>query len=128
MPREVRAVGGSRQARRAARQRRLLRRPRTGLVVFVVIASLGVGWQAASPIASALRRYPYISEVVGNAARVNWATDRSQSTGTATWGTVVNGQCTGPSTSVTARRLSITVGATPEYQWTAVLNFPSAGT
>jgi len=96
--------------------------------VFVVIASLGVGWQAASPIASALRRYPYISEVVGNAARVNWATDRSQSTGTATWGTVVNGQCTGTSNSVTASRVSITVGSTPEYQWTAVLNFPSAGT
>ncbi len=121
-------MGGSRQARRAARQRRLLRRSRTGLVVFVLIASLGVGWQAASPIASALRRYPYISEVVGSSATVNWATDRSQSTGTATWGTVVNGQCTGPSNSVTASRVSITVGTTPEYQWTAVLNFPSAGT
>ena len=121
-------MGGSRQARRAARQRRLVRRSRTGIVVFVVIASLGVGWQSASSYSSTLRRYPYVTEVVGNSATVNWATDRSQTTGTATWGAVVNGQCTGTSNSVTATRVSITVGSTSEYQWTAVLNFPSAGT
>ena len=79
-------------------------------------------------VSSALRRYPYVSEVVGNSATLNWATDRSQTTGTAKWGAVVNGQCSGTSNSVTATKVSITVGSTPEYQWPAVLNFPSTGT
>ena len=51
------------------------------VVVMTVVASLGGAWPSASAVASALRRYPYLSEVVGNAATVNWATDRSQTTG-----------------------------------------------
>ena len=88
------SVGRSRRAQRM-RKRRLVRRLRAGVVVFAVIAALGVGWQPASPVSSALRRYPYVSEVVGNSATLNWATDRSQTTGTAKWGAVVNGQCAG---------------------------------
>lgn len=116
-----------RRARQRARTRRLVRSSRLGVVVAIIAASLVVGWTSASPYASALKRYPYVTEVVGNSATVNWATDRSQTTGTVTWGAVVNGQCT-PSNSVTATRFSITVNGTPEYQWSAVLNFPSAGT
>ncbi len=82
---------------------------------------------SAATYASALKRYPYISEVVGNSARVNWATDRSQGTGAATWGTVTNGACT-PTNSVSATSVAITVGSTSEYQWTAALSFPGPGT
>jgi hypothetical protein len=75
---------------------------------------------------SALRRVPYTNEVVGTTATVSWATDRSQSTGSATWGPVVAGACT-PVNRVTATYASITVGSTSEYQWTAVLPFGAAG-
>ncbi len=79
------------------------------------------------PVSPALKRYPYLSEVVGNSATLNWGTDRSQTTGTATWGTVVNGACT-PSNSVPATRVAISVGSTSEYQWSAHLVFPGPGT
>ncbi len=79
------------------------------------------------PVSPALRRYPYLSEVVGNSATLNWGTDRSQTTATATWGTVANGTCT-PSNQVTATSTAITVGSTSEYQWTARLVFPGPGT
>ena len=108
---------------------RCVRAGRIGAVVFIAAASVAVSWPSvpASAYASALRRYPYVNEVVGNSATVSWASDRSQSTGTATWGAVTNGLCT-PSTSVTATRVAITVGSTSEYQWTAVLDFPGPGT
>ena len=94
-----------------------------------VLATIAIGWQSVSALGSvpALRRAPYTNEVVGNSATVSWATDRSQSTGTARWGVVSGGQCT-PSTTVTATRASITVGSASEYQWTAVLAFPGPGT
>ena len=63
-----------------------------------------------SAFTSALRRYPYLTDVVNSAdattgyATINWATDRSATTGAAVWGTVDGaGSCT-PSTSVTATR------------------------
>ncbi|MBF6557583.1 MAG: hypothetical protein IVW52_15775 [Acidimicrobiales bacterium] len=74
-----------------------------------------------------LKRYPYVSEMVGNSATVNWGTDRSQATSTATWGAVANGTCT-PSNDVSASKSSITVGTSSEYQWTADLTFPGPGT
>lgn len=100
---------------------------RAGLVVLTVVASLSIAWPPASAYSAALRRYPYVSEVVGSSATVNWATDRSQATGTATWGALSDGQCT-PSNSVSATRVSITVGSTSEYKWTVVLGFPGPGT
>ena len=68
-----------------------------------VLATIAIGWQSVSALGSvaALRRAPYTNEVVGNSATVSWATDRSQSTGTARWGVVSGGQCT-PSNTVTA--------------------------
>ncbi|MEA2459486.1 MAG: acid phosphatase type 7, partial [Thermoleophilaceae bacterium] len=97
--------------------------------MLVILATIAIAWQSVSALGSvaALRRAPYTNEVVGNSATVSWATDRSQSTGSAKWGVVSGGQCT-PSTTVTASRVSITVGSTSEYQWTAVLAFPGPGT
>ena len=110
------------------RERRMLSRCfRFGVAMLAVVGSLGVANSAATAVSPALRRYPYLSEVVGNSATVDWATDRSQTTGSATWGTVSGGQCT-PSNTVTATKVSITVGSTSEYQWTAVLNLPGSGT
>ncbi len=102
------------------------------LATVVLLGSFVVAAEAVHPAASqaassALRRYPYASEVVGNSATVNWATDRSQTTGDATWGAVTNGVCT-PSNSVPATSVAITVGSTAEYQWSARLAFPGPGT
>jgi hypothetical protein len=98
-------------------------------VLFTMAASAAVASPPGSAWAHspALTRYPYVSEVVGNSATVDWGTDRSQSSGTATWGAVTNGACT-PSNPVTAKMVAITVGTTNEYQWSAVLTFPGAGT
>lgn len=99
------------------------------VVVFgsVVVTAGTVNPATAQGAASALSRYPYASEIVGNSATINWATDRSQSTGSATWGAVNNGTCA-PSNRVAATRVSITVGSTSEYQWSARLTFPGPGT
>jgi len=98
-------------------------------VLVVLVAAVGVTWPSstASARSAALTRYPYVSEVVGNSATLDWGTDRSQSTGTATFGAVANGSCT-PSTPVTAKSVAITVGSTLEYQWSAALAFPAPGT
>jgi hypothetical protein len=75
---------------------------------------------------SALRRYPYLTDVVNSAsgtvgyATVNWATDRSATTGSLAWGPMVAGACT-PSTQVTATRAVISVNAVGLYQWKAML-------
>jgi Calcineurin-like phosphoesterase/Purple acid Phosphatase, N-terminal domain len=69
---------------------------------------------------SRLRRYPYLTDVVGNSATVNWATDRSATTGTLKYG--VRSPTTGLScktNSVSATRLNLVVNAVNEYQWKA---------
>src|SRR5664280_3453727 len=99
------------------------------IALFIVLATVGIGSTPASgaSYSPSLLRYPYTSEVVGSSATLNWGTDRSQSTGSATWGVVSNGSCA-PSNIVTATRVAITVGSTSEYQWSARLAFPGAGT
>lgn len=64
-----------------------------------------------------LRRYPYLTDVVGSYAAINWATDRSQSKASVIWG-----QQAGDGTYVlnqvtAATRVSITVNSVPVYQW-----------
>jgi hypothetical protein len=69
-----------------------------------------------------LRRYPYLTDLVDGFATLNWATDQSLSTGSATWGAVAtDGSCT-PTDTVTASRISISVNSVPEYQWKANLS------
>jgi hypothetical protein len=67
-----------------------------------------------------LTRYPYLTDVAGGGATVNWATDRSSASAYVTWGAAGVESCTAHSRSAT--RAQITVGSTPEYQWKARLN------
>ena len=75
---------------------------------------------------SALRRYPYLTDVVNSTdgtagyATVNWATDRSATTGSVSWGAMIAGACS-PSTRATATRAAITVNSVGLYQWKAML-------
>jgi len=94
-------------------------------VIVAVVATVHPA--TAQGASSALTRYPYASEVVGTSATVNWATNRSQSSGSVTWGAVRNGTCA-PSNPVQATGVAITVGSTSEYQWSARLTFPGPGT
>jgi hypothetical protein len=75
------------------------------------------------PVASAyqpqLKRYPYLTDVVGSNATVNWATDQSRTSGTIKYGKVGSEPCTAH--SKTASRSTITVNAVPQYQWLANL-------
>src|SRR6476646_1827786 len=100
------------------------------LIFGALLAVLAAGWPLATgavATSAQLRRYPYLTDLVGTSVIVNWATDRSLTTGAATWGTVSGGSCT-PSNTVAATRSSIVVHGVSEYQWKAVLTFPSAGT
>jgi Calcineurin-like phosphoesterase/Bacterial Ig domain len=119
--------------KRTTRTTRTTRNKRNWRIVAVLLtmaASVAVVWPTPSVAAAnsvALTRYPYVTDVVGNSARINWGTDRSQSTGSATWGVVSGGTCT-PTNTAAATKISITVGSTGEYQWTAPIAFPGSGT
>jgi hypothetical protein len=73
-----------------------------------------------------LSRAPYLTDLVGQHVAVNFATDRSATLASVSYGPVVSGSCD-PSTSVRATRTSITVGSVLEYQWTSQLDLPSTG-
>jgi chitodextrinase len=66
-----------------------------------------------------LRRYPYLTDVVGHYATINWATDRSNTAAIATWGRVGEESCTAH--RVAASRTGILVNDLPLYQWKALL-------
>lgn len=66
-----------------------------------------------------LTRYPYLTDVVGSTATVNWATDRSRTSGRVKYGEVGVEPCTAH--SLTASRTSITVNGVGQYQWRAQL-------
>src|SRR3954468_5346742 len=72
---------------------------------------------AAATVASELRRYPYLTDLVTTNVTINWATTTSLTTGTATYGRVGSESCTAH--TVTATRTSMTIGSTAEYQWKA---------
>src|SRR3954467_13277050 len=72
---------------------------------------------AAATVASELRRYPYLTDLVTTNVTINWATLTSLTTGSATYGRVGSESCTAH--AVTATRTSMTVGSTAEYQWKA---------
>lgn len=104
----VRALAGSPDARGA-----LAALPSTDLVA--------APQAAAAAYSSKLKRYPYLTDVVLSSATINWATDRSASTGSVKWGAVdAGGNCT-PSTTVTASKTSLTVNSVSEYQWAATI-------
>jgi hypothetical protein len=66
-----------------------------------------------------LTRYPYLTDLVGRSATVNWATARTSSvTGWVKWGKA-DSSCTANATAAT--KTAITVGSVRQYQWTATL-------
>ena len=80
----------------------------------------GTAVAALSPTyAPQLTRYPYLTDVAGGGATINWATDRSNPSAYVTWGAAGVESCTAHSKS--AHKTQITVGSTPEYQWKARL-------
>jgi hypothetical protein len=87
-----------------------------GALVFILLVP---AVPAAGTTASQLRRYPYLTEVVGTSATINWGTDRSATTGLVRYGVAGSGSCT--TSSVTAGSTSITVNGVNEYQWKARL-------
>jgi len=72
----------------------------------------------------ALRRYPYLTDVVQTNATVNWATDKSNTTAYATYG--IDGQEGCTAHTATATRTSITVNRIGEYQWKASIPVAAA--
>lgn len=82
---------------------------------------------AAVAYAPQLTRYPYLTDVVGTGATVNWATDRSSTSARVTYGREGVEPCSAH--SVTATRTSMTVNGVSEYQWRATMSglAPAAG-
>jgi hypothetical protein len=82
---------------------------------------------AAGPAAyrPELRRYPYLTDVVGSSATVNWATDQSGTTGSVAWGRVGVESCTAHTTP--AIRATVIISTVTAYQWSAPLAL-TAGT
>ena len=66
-----------------------------------------------------LRRYPYLTDVVGPYATINWATTTTSTVGSVTWGQVGVEACT--ANTAPAVRASITISGVTTYQWTAPL-------
>ncbi|GAA1815123.1 metallophosphoesterase [Agromyces neolithicus] len=81
----------------------------------------------AAGFSAALARAPYLTDLTGLHVNVNWATDKSATVGSLTWGPVLGGVCQLTSTA-TASRVSVTIGALARYQWKVPLNLPATGT
>lgn len=75
---------------------------------------------AATSYSTALRRYPYLTDVVSSYATVNWATDRSDTAGGVSYGKVGAEACTAH--YVPATKVAISVNGVAEYQWKAQLS------
>ena len=63
-----------------------------------------------------LKRYPYLTDLVGSSVMVNWATDISFTSGVVKWG--LNGSDCQTNTA-TATRTFMLVNGVSEYQWKA---------
>src|SRR5690242_908601 len=87
------------------------------LTLWLIAASSGA---AAASYSSQLRRYPYLTDAVGPYTTINWATDRSQTSGAIRFGKVGSESCT--THYVAATKTAITVNGVLEYQWKAQLN------
>lgn len=105
---------------------------RVALVATVAVASMIAPALTAIPAYAAdfsatLARAPYLTDLTGLHVNVNWATDKSATVGTLKWGPVSGGVCQLTSTA-TASRVSVTIGALGRYQWKVPLNLPATGT
>lgn len=85
--------------------------------VFTVSTASGSSADSYSP---ALRRYPYLTDVVSSYATINWATDRSESSGGVRYGKAGSESCTAH--YVIGTRSPISVNGISQYQWKAQLD------
>jgi chitodextrinase/ubiquinone biosynthesis protein Coq4 len=76
---------------------------------------------------SRLTRSPYLTDLVGLNAIVNFGTDRSDGSASVIYGAVTSGTCS-LTTTATASRSTISVNGIFEYQWKANLVLPATGT
>ena len=94
------------------------------VVVFLsLLALFGISATSSSVLNSyspVLRRYPYLTDAVGSYVSINWATDRSESSGAVRFGKAGSEACT--THYAPATRTVITVNGVLEYQWKAQLN------
>src|ERR1051325_4416704 len=94
------------------------------LVGFLSLLTLGLiaasSGSASASYSAQLRRYPYLTDVVGSYATINWATDRTQTSGAVRFGKVGSESCTAH--YVPATKTAITVNGVLEYQWKAMLD------
>ncbi len=101
--------------------------PWLGAVLSLFLAGFPTGLTGAA-VASHLLRYPYLTDLVGPYATVNFATDQSATAAAVKWGQVgVDPSCTAH--GVTATRTSFrmvppNVAAVDAYQWKAQLALP----
>jgi chitodextrinase len=90
------------------------------ILVILLLAFILPAASATAAVASSLRRYPYLSDLVQTNVTVNWATTTAVTTGSVTYGLDGSEACSAHQLSAT--RTSITVGSTAEYQWKAELS------
>jgi calcineurin-like phosphoesterase family protein/fibronectin type III domain protein/S-layer family protein len=98
-------------------------RVKVAVVFLSLMALFGISATSSSVLNSyspALRRYPYLTDAVGPYATLNWATDRSESSGAVRFGKVGSEACT--THYVPATKTPISVNGVLQYQWKAQLN------
>jgi uncharacterized repeat protein (TIGR01451 family) len=87
------------------------------LVTFAMLAFTAATVSAA--ISPELKRYPYLTDTVGDSATVNWGTTRLSNQGVLKYGKVGTEAC--DAHTVTTTRIAITVGTVAQFQWKAQL-------
>ena len=98
-------------------------RVKLAVVSLSLMALFGISATSNSVLNSyspALRRYPYLTDTVGPYATLNWATDRSETSGAVRYGKVGAEACT--THYVPATKTPISVNGVLQYQWKAQLN------
>jgi hypothetical protein len=58
------------------------------MFLFLLVLWLGSAPSGLAASSPALRRYPYLTDVVGSYATINWGTDRSETAGAVRYGKV----------------------------------------
>jgi hypothetical protein len=99
---------------------------RVAATALLALCLLGAVAAASFGYDPQLRRYPYLTDAASGGVTVNWATDRTATSASVKWGISGSEACTAH--TVAAVRTSITVGITPEYQWSARLGIPAGAT
>src|SRR5688500_5665912 len=96
---------------------------KVAVLFLFVIALFSIAASSKSPrntYSPALRRYPYLTDVVGRYATINWATNRSDTSGLVRFGKVGAEACTAH--TVIPTKTPISVNGVLQYQWKVQLS------